>query len=204
MQEYQASFGWRLRLTKVSCTKSVLTISLLFLAAAHGYADDKRVRLVQPKATASDLHLVELKKKDNLFAKFDGEVWLRGTFVVRWPAGAAATAYKTPDYILVPDRTSIAKLPYFVLNVPPFKNSYKIRTIEIQNGEEALRIAFTDEDVRKILGRKVNAIRVTGKFLIDAYVVGVECDAPWARAVLIKVDLQNQLAQAHQRVQEGC
>lgn len=141
MQGYQASIGWRFHLTKMACTKNVLAIFLLFLAAAPGHADDNRMRLVQPKATASDLRLAELKKKGDLFAKFYGKVWLSGTFVVRWPAGATATAYKTPDYLLVPDRTSITKLPYFVLNDPPYKNSYKITTIELQNGEEALHIA---------------------------------------------------------------
>ena len=180
---------------------SVLLLLATMMANAEGQATR---RLVQPRETAGELKLTELQNKDDLFAKFSGETWVNGTFVARWPGGAAAKAYKTPDYLLVPNSASISKLPYFVISDPTFKNSYKIRVIEILNGEDALRLAFKNEAVTKILERKTNSVRVTGRFLIQGYVVGVECDAPWARANIVKADLPDQLALVHRKVEEGC
>ena len=110
---------------------------------------------------------------------------------------------KEPDFLLMPDRDSIAQLPYFVLREPPYFNQYKVRSIILVNGSDALRIAAGDEQLRKLLERRVNHVRTTGKFLIEQYVVGVECDAPWARAILIKAELPDQVATL-QSVREGC
>lgn len=184
--------------------KKYFVTAIFLFAFSLTNAEGQATRLVQPKGTEKDLKLTELKNTDDFFAKFSGQIWLNGTFVVHWPAGASAMAYKTPDYKLVPDTASISKLPHFVINDPPYKNSYKVRDIEIQNGEEALRLAFNDVSVKKILERKTNSIRVTGRFLIESYVVGVECDAPWARANLVKADLPDQVVLAHHKVQEGC
>ena len=184
--------------------KKNFAIVLLLLFASLSNADDKARRLIQPKSTTSDLTLTKLEDKGDLFAKFQGQTWVSGTFVVRWPAGASAIAYKTPDYLLVPDTASSSKLPYFVISDSTYINSYKVKTIEILNGEEALRLAFTDEAVRRILGRKTNSVRVTGRFEIGSFVVGVECDSPWARAELLKAELPDQLAVVHRKVQDGC
>lgn len=112
-------------------------------------------------------------------------------------------AYKEPDYLLVPDRGSIDQLPYFMLSEPPYFNQYKVRSIELLNGVEALRIAAGEERVRRLLQRRVNHVRVNGRFLIDQYVVGVECDAPWAKALLVKAELPEQVAN-YNAVPEGC
>jgi hypothetical protein len=185
--------------------KKYLAIFLLLLATAMAHAKGQATRhLIQPKGTANELKLAELENKNDLFAKFSGKAWVSGTFVVRWPAGAAAMAYKTPDYVLVPDPASVARLPYFAISDPPYKNSYKVRNIEILNGEEALRLAFTDAAAKKILERKTNSVHVTGKFLIQSYVVGVECDEPWARAIFVKANLPDQLALVHRKVHESC
>jgi hypothetical protein len=185
--------------------KKYFAIGLLLLSAATLHAEGQATRsLIQPKGTASDLKLTELKNKDELLAKFSGQTWVNGTFVVRWPAGAGATADRTPDYVLVPDPASISILPHFRIIDPPFKNSYKVKGIEIQNGAVALRLAFTEATAKKILEHKANSIRVTGRFLIESYEVGVECDAPWARASLVKADLPDQLAVVHRKVEEGC
>ena len=184
--------------------KKYFVIGLL-LSAGILHAEGQATRsLIQPKGTASDLKLKELKNKNDLLAKFNGQTWVSGTFVVRWPAGAGATADKTPDYVLVPDPASMSSLPHFRIIDPPFKHSYKVRDIEIQNGAVALRLAFTEAAARKILDRKANSIRVTGRFLVEGYEVGVECDAPWARAALVKVDLPDQLAVVHRKFEEGC
>ena len=175
------------------------------LACVVSHADGAKRSLIRPKETAAALELAStVNKTGDLYAKFNGQVWIDGTFVVRWPAGASAKAYKNPDYVLIPDRTAASNLPYFVISDPTFRNSYKIRNIELLNGEEALHIAFTDAQAAKILGRKVDAVRVSGKFLIEGYVVGVECDAPWAKANLVNAELPEQVGLAHRKVPEGC
>jgi hypothetical protein len=184
--------------------KKYLAAALFLLAFSLANAEGQATRLVQPKGTANDLKLAELKKKEGLLAKFSGQTWISGTFVVQWPAGASAMAYKTPDYKLIPDSASTSKLPHFIISDPPYKNSYKVKDIDIQNGEEALRLTFSAELAKRILERKTDSIRVTGRFLIESYVVGVECDAPWANANLVKADLPDQLAKVHQKVPEGC
>lgn len=183
--------------------KHLFIASILFAcAAATATAGDERMRLVHPRGT--DLKLAQLQRENDLFAKFNGQVLVTGTFVGRWPAGASAQAYKTPDYVLVPDSASVARLPYFVLKEPPYFNSYRVRTIDLENGEVALRMAVGEVKAKQLLERKVNTVRVTGAFLIEAYVVGVECDAPWARAILVKVELPDQLAAAHRTIPDGC
>lgn len=159
------------------------------------------MHVVQPKGTA--LVLTKLVRTNDLFAKFSGQVWVSGTVIGRWSAGATNMADKEPDYLLVPDGGSIDQLPYFVLREPPYFNQYKVRSIELLNGAEALRIAAGEAQVRRLLERRVNHVRVNGRFLIEQYVVGVECDAPWAKALLVKAELPEQVAK-YNAVPEGC
>lgn len=184
--------------------KRLFVLSLVLLVTSTGFAQGERMRLVKPKSSSEALTLRQLQRKPDLVAQFNGQVWVTGTFVVRWPAGKDARAYKEPDYLLIPDPASTAELPHFVLKDGSYVGSYKVRTITLQNGKEAAGIAFAPEDVERILQRKVNSVRVTGRFLVEAYSVGVECDAPWAKAVLVKAELPDQLALVHRKVQEGC
>ena len=182
--------------------KNLITLTLLVAACAMTHAAGERMHLVQPRGT--ELKLIQLQRQNDLFAKFAGQVWVTGTFVGRWSAGANNMADKSPDYLLVPDAASISKLPYFLLKEPPYFNSYKVKTIDLQNGEAALRIAVPEKDAKLLLGRKVDSVQTTGRFLVEAYVVGVECDAPWARAVLVKAELPEQAVAVHGKVPEGC
>ncbi|MBX9660286.1 MAG: hypothetical protein K2X00_17140 [Nitrospiraceae bacterium] len=148
--------------------------------------------------------LVQLQREDDLFAKFSGQTWVTGTVVGRWPAGAKNTAYKAPEYMLVPDARSVAKLPYFQLKDPSYFNKYRVQVIDLQNGESAIRMAVGAEKAERLLMRKTNVVRATGKFLIESFVVGVECDAPWARGILVKAEVPTQIAAIHQAVPERC
>ncbi len=181
--------------------KKLLIIFSLLAMSTFAIAEE-RMHLIRPKGT--ELKLVQLQRKDDLSAKFSGQVWVTGTFVGRWPAGAKNKAYKTPEYLLVPNAESIAKLPHFVLKDAQHFSSYRVRTISLQNGEAALRIAVSEEEANQLLQRKVNATRTTGDFLIESYTVGVECDAPWARASLVRFETPERLAIAHLNVPEGC
>lgn len=164
-------------------------------------ADGAATRLVQPKG--SELKLIELKNRDELSASFSGQVWVTGTFYGRWPAGDGAVANTTPEYVLLPDSASKSALPHFVIKAPPQVSSYKVRSIEIENGEEALRLAVGDVEVQRLKDRKTNSVRATGRFQIHSFVVGVECDAPWASAKVSRVDIPGKIA-SHQKLSEGC
>lgn len=177
----------------------LLLVVLAALACNIAFASGQTTHLVHAKGAG--LTLISRKLDE---AKFSGQAWVTGTLVGRWPAGAGAVAYKAPEYLLVPDAASSAKLPYFVLREPPYFNSYRVRTIEIQNGETALRLALGQKAAGSLVHRRVNAIRASGAFLIKEYSVGVECDAPWARALVVKAKIPDRVVQAHLRVPEGC
>ena len=149
--------------------RQLLALAFLLLVCGLSTAGDERMRLVHPKGTG--LTLVQLKREHDLSAKFAGQIWVTGTFVGRWPLGATNVQYKSPDYLLVPDPSSTAKLPYFFLREPPYFNRYRVESIELINGEEALRKAVGDKDAKRLLERRVNAVRATGAFLIEAYIV---------------------------------
>lgn len=183
--------------------RTVVGIALYLVVGSATPAEGQRMHLVQPKGP--ELVLTKLVRTNDLFAKFAGKVTVTGTVVGRWPDGATNMNYKEPDYLLVPDPSSVAQLPYFVLREPPYFNQYKVRTIELLNGSDALRIAVGEVQTRRLLERRVNHVQAAGRFLVEQYVVGVECDAPWARAraILLKAEVPEQVAQ-YRAVPEGC
>lgn len=181
--------------------RTLVLLVLTFSTSAMASAEDLRMHLVHPEG--SDLVLTKLERGIDLHAKFAGQAWVSGTVVGRWPGGATNMNYKEPDLVLVPDSESAAQLPYFFLRDPKYSHRYKVRSIELVNGLDALRIASGDESVRRLLERRVNHVRVSGRFLIEQYMVGVECDAPWARAVLVRAEPAEQVAK-HNSFSDGC
>lgn len=170
----------------------------MLLANATG----ERLTLIQPNN--SGLTLVKVTTENDLFAKFSGQVRVSGTFMGVWPEGATNRKYKEPDFLFVPDKESSALLPHFVLRDPPYFNSYRVRSVAVTNGLEALSEAAGTDRVAKLLQRRVNHVRVTGHFVLDEFIVGVECDAPWARARLLKAELPEQVAIKHAFAPAGC
>lgn len=183
--------------------RRLLIVPLMLLLSAYCLAEDA-IRLVRPKATSDELHVAELKTESGASAKLKGQVWVSGTFIARWPAGASAMESGPPEYMLILDKRSVSKLPYFHLRTPTLQLAYKVTAIDLENGEDALRMAFSEASVQKLLGRKVDSVRLTGSFFIKDYEVGVECDAPWARAVLLKTNIPNQVAQIYKTAPERC
>jgi hypothetical protein len=159
------------------------------------------MRLIEPAGTQLVLH--KLVRDQDLFAKYGGQAWVSGTVVARWTTGAMNLKEKEPEYLLIPDPVSAAQLPHFMLLEPPHFLHYKVQLISLINGVEALRLAAGEIQVRRLLERRVNQIRTSGRFLIEQYVVGVECDAPWAKAVLVRAQLPEFAAQ-HQSIPERC
>jgi hypothetical protein len=162
----------------------------------------ERLPLVQP--ANSGLVLAKLVRQNDLSATFSGEVRVSGTFMGIWPEGATNKNYTEPDYLFVPDKESSNRLPHFALREPPHAHDYKVNWVTITNGRDALKQAAGSERVARLLQRRVNHVRVTGAFVIGEFVVGVECDAPWARAKLLAAELPDQVAVKHSARPETC
>jgi hypothetical protein len=188
-------------LTTVSSMKRLLIFLTLVLASVTIQANGATRNLIQPKGL--ELKLVELKTKNDLQASFSGKAWVSGTFYGIWPGGVEALSSKAPAFVLLPDGRSKSALPHFVIKDPPYAHTYKVKSIDIENGEEALRLAVGDVEAQRLLDRKVSSIRVTGRFQIQSFVVGVECDAPWSKAKVELVEIPKKVA-AHQKLTESC
>ena len=182
--------------------RSAVVLVALFGTSLLAHAAGERFTLIQPKN--SGLTLVKVNRENDLFAAFGGQVRVSGTFLGVWPEGATNRNYKEPDFLFVPDKDSSALLPHFVLRDPPYFNSYRVRSVTVTNGLDALNEAAGAERVAKLLQRRVNHVRVTGHFVLEDFIVGVECDAPWARAKLLKAELPEQVAIKHAFAPAGC
>lgn len=180
--------------------KRVLVFAAMLFAALAVPAE-AITTLVQSKN--SDWKLVEFRKKDELFAKFSGYVWVTGTLYGRWPEGAGALSYAAPEYVLVTDKASKLALPHFLVRDPPYINRYKVESIEIENGEEAVMLAAGNAAAQKLLDRKTDSIRATGRFQLESFEMGVECDATWAKAKIARIEIPDKVA-SHQKPWEGC
>ena len=73
--------------------------------------------------------MVRLEREKDLSATFSGPLWISGTFVGHWPAGAANPGEREPEYLLVPHERSINRLPYFLLKDPPYVKPYRVRVV---------------------------------------------------------------------------
>jgi len=182
--------------------KTLAAFLFFALVSTTSLAGTESMHLIQPKG--STLKVVVVQRGTDLSARFSGRTWVHGTFVARWPNGAANKNYDSPDYLLIPDHASIARLPYFYLREPPYFNRYRVREIEIENGAEALLIVAGQQRARKLLDRKKDRVEVVGAFLISGYSVGVECDASWARAKLEKANIPSKTASLPIQVPESC
>nr|WP_315478950.1 hypothetical protein [uncultured Rhodoferax sp.] len=181
--------------------KLLLLFCAFLLVCFAAQAEDATSRLVQP--SKSSLKLVQLKSSQELLAEFSGRLWIEGTLFGVWAEGSDRLAETTPEYTLVPNAGSRAKLPHFVINDPPHLNSYKVKSIEIKNGEEALRFAIGRNAIQRFIEKKTGFVRATGRFQLEEFSVGVECDAAWAKAKVLRMQLPEKATQ-HQKALEGC
>lgn len=181
--------------------KKLLLLLLCLITYTVSAADAQR-GLIQPKG--STLKLAYLKEREDLSATFSGEMWVSGTLVAEWMAGTDEKAHEAPDYVLVPDAISKKKLPYFRIREGSFDHRYMVRTIDIQNGREALLLSAGEEKTQLLLNRKLNILKVTGAFLLNDYSVGIECDAPWARASVRRARVPDPRRVAKVDAPEGC
>jgi hypothetical protein len=179
--------------------RAILTLS--FLLALPAFGESPQV-LVQPKG--SSLKLAKLERDTDLVAAFDGQISVTGALIARWIRAGGAGVQNIPEILLVPDPKSRNVLPYFKIKDPPHVLTYKVRIIEIQNGPEALRMAVGAEKAERLIKGTVKTLKVTGSFILEKYSVGVECDAPWARAVVAKANVPDPFKIASAKIPEGC
>ena len=180
----------------------IVVTLLLSLLSTVALAQQGRVTLVHPQP--SELVVLSVSRVNDVNASFGGAMWVTGTVYGRWPAGALNKDSKEPDVLLIPDKAAAAALPYFTITHETGVNRYRVTTIDLVNPLEALRKAVGPDQYRRLLERRVNQVRATGRFRIEDYLVGVECDAPWSRARLIEAELPEQQALRHVPMPQTC
>ena len=172
--------------------KTFLATFALVLAL-HSASAEEKIALVQPKSAR--LALTKIIREHDLYAEYKGQIRISGVLVAEWVGGRDNVNYKEPEYSIVPDRASTKRLPHF--------SGYSVRFIQLLNGKEALTMAAGSADTERLLNRKTAQIKVAGSFVISGYSVGVECDASWAKAKLIRADIPaKRLAAIAQPIEE--
>jgi hypothetical protein len=149
------------------------------------------------------LKLTELVLKNDTQARFNGKMKIAGTLVAKWYVNESGDYSSSPEYVIVPDKMTVAALPYFYLDEPPYFRRYKVTTIDIENGEQAIRLVAGDQVSTRFLNKRTPTVKITGSFLISHYSVGVECDAPWAKARVESFSRPSQFAK-HQNLPDRC
>ena len=181
--------------------RKILLLAMLVVACAQARAGEERAHLAHPKGTSPVL--LEVNREQGVSAKFGGYAWVKGTLHARWPSGQG-TQSDSPEYLLIPDADSTAKLPYFFFRNASATRRYRVASLQLVNGEQALRKAAGRARADQFLQRRTDDVHVTGDFLVEAYEVGVECDAPWAKARFVRARIPDQTAVVRQEIQESC
>jgi len=147
-----------------------LAIILVCMLIIHYAQADDALPLIVP---GSELKATQ---NENLSAKFDGSIWVRGTLYVR-----RGFALSDPEYVFIPDHASAARLPHF--------QGYPITWISFNNGPQALELAVGTVRAAAFIHSETLELNVTGEFRLEQYEAGVDCDSPWAKAVVTEVKI---------------
>jgi hypothetical protein len=173
----------------------VILATLLLTVCLSSSAEEVADLLVLPEST--NLKLIKVES-DHLEARFSDRIWISGVFVAQWvgePQDANDENYASLDYVIVPDSISLTKLPYF--------KGYQPQVLSLVNAKDALRMVAGKAKAKQLLQHKINKVRVQGRFLLGSYIVGVECDSPWASVNLIRFEIPSHLAALHE-IPDGC
>ena len=171
--------------------KRFLLLLLVMIATCPVLADSEMGNqttptLVVPKG--SGLTTSDVTPDPTETASFSGQVWVRGVLLAQWPDGD--DGFHQEDKIEVSlklDEEERRRLPYY--DWPEWSRTYIPDSIDITNPEAAVKIVFPKELSTSILKKKVHVAKVHAKFLLTDYAIGVECDAPWARAKLVSASV---------------
>jgi hypothetical protein len=172
-------------------TLSAITLALVF-SATGSVADDGLV-LIQPPESKLIVTKVDLKK--GLYAEFKGQMQVTGKLVAQWIVGDDDVT-STLNISLLPDEKSIKVLPHL--------GRYSVEYIALENGKEALRMSVGKKILTQLEQKQVNYLSANGSFLVERYVVGVECDQAWASAKVVQAHVLKPLNLAGIAKQNGC
>lgn len=157
---------------------SMLGIVVLAMAVLPArLRSEESLRLIVPPGAG--LQLVS-KSHTDIEAKFAGTMWVSGVFLAEWETGVDSKTENLTEFWIVPDRATIAKLPHFA--------GYDVTAIQVEHGLTALKIVLGPATAAAFAAHKISKAKAQGRFQIDGYSLGVECDAPWAKARMIAID----------------
>ena len=152
-----------------------LVLALVASICLGALAQEARIPLVQPRP--STLILERVTPINQHHAEFKGAIWVSGTLYATWSQPSSSPV----ELRLVPDGASRKRLPHFA--------RYGVTWIEVKNGSEALKMSFSASEYKRVLAREGSMAHVTGAWQISGYAVGIECDAPYAYATIIKTKI---------------
>jgi hypothetical protein len=118
-----------------------------------------------------------------------------GKLVAQWIIGDDETE-TTLDIRLLPDEKSIKILPHL--------GRYAVQNIALVNGKEILGMTVGKKVLAQLEQKKIKFLSADGSFLMERYVVGVECDEAWARANVVKAQVFKPLNLAGKAKPFGC
>jgi hypothetical protein len=170
----------------------VAIVAVILALAGQSWAADT-LALQLPDKTS--LKLVKLQKREHI-ASFEGTTAVAGRLVAQWVPDTDQTEPSKQEFRIYVDERVARTLPAF--------EGYPVRKIDIENGLEALRKAVSQQAYRDFARKKTLLVEATAVFSIKSYVVGVECDAQWARAIITHVDRPELLAQTRDPIRFGC
>lgn len=180
-----------------------LVFLMLVLAAISPAiaADNSNLTLVVPKTSGLSLSAVIHRPTED--ASFSGKVWVRGLLIAQWPADLKHMDPRDQIEVTIKlDKNEFKHLPYYVW--PQWKRSYIPDTVDILNHDEAITMAFPKKLSVKILNKKIQLVKVHARFLLGNYHIGVECDAPWAHAILLSAVVSEAAHTSTETDLDGC
>ena len=132
----------------------------------------------------STLRLLRISQKD-LLVELKGYVVITGKIEAVWEAGDDGVPMY-PSYSLVPDANAAAKLPTV--------DDYQVTSIQILNGEAALRMLVGPDVARTFEQRQALRVSAVGTFRLTHIGMGPECGQLHVAARVESISGIHQLA----------
>jgi hypothetical protein len=176
--------------------KRLLRVVLLLLLTVTAMAD-VGLALIQPSGSGFQLSKRGVEgEPDAPYAEFGGRPWISGVLVAQWIHGVDEESPNTFDVRLVPDTKASKLLPYF--------SGYPVEDIVPENPKAAVKMAFDAKTLGRLERKEILVARAVGTFQVARYVVGVDCDAPWSRAMILKAKVPKAPLRAATAYPTGC
>ena len=171
----------------------ILTCVAVLVALAMPAAADTPISLVVPEA--SGLVLSKREPAPAIQARFTGHAVVSGTLVAVWDERTGG-GYGDARFELHPDAVSVSALPHYV--------GYGVGKVDVLNGARALSMAAGEKRARRFLEQRIPRLSVSGVFHITGYSMKVECNALWAEASIVSVEVSDPTAAGKVALIETC